>query len=116
MAIQTKGDDYLVSYEQELATVLCTGLLDLRGKEGYADLSLLLDEVVKANHSLTTLDLRKLEFLNSSGITTIGGFLIKMRDGGNKALRVLCSDRFTWQSRSMQGLKRLLPEMSIEFE
>jgi hypothetical protein len=110
------GEGYTINYEPEQAAILCTGILDLRGKEGYLEVSKLLEEVVGDGKPSITLDLRGLEFLNSSGITTLGGFIIKLRDKGGSSLRVLCSNQYTWQSRSMQGLQRLLPGMTIEFD
>ena len=116
MMMEVRGDSYLVCYDPERAAVVCEGVLDLRGKEGYGEISQLLELGVDAGDALVTLDLKNLEFLNSSGITTLGGFIIKLRDRQVGQLRVLCSNRYTWQSRSMRGLQKLMPAMALEFE
>jgi hypothetical protein len=113
--MEVRGTGFLVSHDPERAQVVCAGVLDLRGKAGYADIIHLLDQAVAAPGPLVTLDLQDLEFLNSSGITTLGGFIIKLRDRGEAKLKVLCSTRYTWQSRSMRGLQKLMPEMELAF-
>ncbi|MEZ4529185.1 MAG: hypothetical protein R2941_25005 [Desulfobacterales bacterium] len=63
------------------------------------------------------LDVRELEFLNSSGITTIGGVVIRLRKKGGIQLLIQCSDKHSWQSRSMTGLQKLMPDsLEITFE
>jgi hypothetical protein len=113
--MEVRGTGFLVSHDPEKAYVVCSGVLDLRGKAGYGDIMHLLDQAVAVPDPLITLDLRDLEFLNSSGITTLGGFIIKLRDRGTGQLKVLCSNRYTWQSRSMRGLQKLMPEMELAF-
>ena len=114
--MEVRGTDFLVSYAPERATVVCAGVLDLRGKAGYGEIMELLEQAVAAGSPTTTLDLQDLEFLNSSGITTLGGFIIKLRDQGVGGLKILCSDKHTWQSRSMRGLQKLMPDMELDFQ
>lgn len=84
--MQIKGEKYHVGYNPETSTIFCEGMLNLRGKDGYKDIANLFDQVVKQNHSAKiTVDVRELEFLNSSGITTLGGFIIKLRKKGGYA-------------------------------
>ncbi len=113
--MEVRGEGYIVSYDSGSATISCSGMLDLRGKEGYGEILQLFEKVVEENPEGVVLDLRELEFLNSSGITTIGGFIIKLRNKGGSKLQILCANKFTWQFRSMQGLQKLMPGMSLEF-
>jgi len=114
--MKISGEGFLVQYDPEQGLVICSGLLDLRGKEGYGPVSRLLDQAVEDVHPQLTLDLTGLEFLNSSGITTLGGFIIKLRNRGISALRIRCSSDYTWQPRSMRGLQKLMPDMALEFD
>jgi anti-anti-sigma factor len=113
--MEVRGAGYLVCYDPERATVICEGILDLRGKAGYGEIMELLEQAVAADSPLVTLDLKDLEFLNSSGITTLGGFIIKLRDREVGRLRIQCSNKYTWQSRSMRGLQKLMPTMQLDF-
>ncbi len=116
--MQTEGENYSVRYERDKVMVKCVGCLDLRGKEGYGPIAELFGKVIEQHSAPSTLilDLRDLEFLNSSGITTIGGFIIKIRNKGGVGLRILCADRHTWQGRSMRGLQKLMEGVEIVFE
>lgn len=114
-----QGDNHRVSYDPTTATVTCSGFLDLRGKEGYKEIVKLLDTVAEQSPSAEKiiLDIRDLEFLNSSGITTLGGFVIKLRNKGGIRLMIKCSNKHSWQSRSMKGLEKLMSEgMELVFE
>lgn len=113
------GERYDVHYDPATARVSCSGILDLRGKQSYKDIAELLDNAVNQEPppEIMTLDVRKLEFLNSSGITTLGGFVIKLRNKGGIRLIIRCSDKISWQERSMKGLTRLMPEgLEVSFE
>ncbi|MGE0087350.1 MAG: STAS domain-containing protein [Desulfococcaceae bacterium] len=117
--MQVQGDKYSITYQSETETVRCAGFLDLRGKDGYKDIADLLDKVAARSPSpeKIILDVKDLEFLNSSGITTIGGFVIKLRKKEGIRLLIQCANKHSWQSRSMTGLQTLMPgSLEITFE
>ncbi len=112
-------DKHSVTYNPDTATITCSGFLDLRGKDGYKNIAGLLNMVVGQTPMPETiiLDIRELEFLNSSGITTLGGFMIKMRNKGDVRLVVKCSEEHSWQAKSIKGLSKLMPgNMEIYYE
>jgi hypothetical protein len=59
------------------------------------------------------LDLRELEFLNSSGITMLSRFVIQARDRTGIDLQVVASEAVPWHARSLKNLQRLMPSLSI---
>ncbi len=114
--MEISGEKYRVRYDEENSTVFCQGTLDLRGKEGYQEMADILALTVNSESPLITLDIRELEFLNSSGITTLGGFIIKIRKKGVSRLKIMGAKKHSWQARSVKGLQKLLPAMEQEFE
>ncbi len=115
--MEVTGEKYNVSYDAITATIICEGIMDLRGKEGYHSVSKLFEDAIAKEPETVTLDIRKLEFLNSSGITTLGaGLVIKLRNKGASGLVIHCSRKYTWQERSMKGLKRLMPALEMKFD
>lgn len=115
--MEVVGKKYSVRFDTQTATISCTGILDVRGKEGYQPIVDLFDAVVDLQPELITLDVRQLEFLNSSGITAIGsGLVIKVRNKGFSRLAIRCSDKFPWQKRSMKGISKLMPGIELRFE
>ncbi|OQX21837.1 MAG: hypothetical protein BWK80_32110 [Desulfobacteraceae bacterium IS3] len=117
--MEVQGNKFRIAYSVESATVTCAGMLDMRGKEGYKETIELFDKVVAQTDSgkNITLNVKELEFLNSSGITAIGCFIIKLRDKGGIRLLIRCSNNYSWQARSMTGLEKLMPGgLEIIFE
>lgn len=114
--IEIKDTDYSVQYDPTTQTVAFRGELQLSGMDDYTPIITLLDDVVEQEPSVLTLDVRELEFLNSSGINMLLRLVIKVRDRTNMQLIVLGANRVPWQSRSLQTLKRLMPRLDLKLE
>ena len=60
------------------------------------------------------LDVRELQFLNSSGINTLSKFILRVRNHKVSQVVVKGSARFPWQEKSLVNLQRLLPALKLE--
>ncbi len=108
---------FSVRYDASTATIICKGIMDLRDIEGYKPVANLFSAVIDQEPQVITLDVTELEFLNSSGITTIGsGLVIKMRNKGRSKLVIQCNREFPWQERSMKGISRLMHGIELKFD
>ena len=81
--MEIKTDDYRICYDPETLTVSCQGSLRLSGMAEYAPIAELLDDIASQEQSPVVLDLQGLEFLNSSGISMLSKFVIKVRHKKN---------------------------------
>lgn len=107
------GESFEVRLEESSSTVYFKGALRLNGTDDYAPiLNLLKAALVEASPSIV-LDLRELDFLNSSGITMFSRFVIEARDRAGIDLHVLASGDIPWHVRSLKNLQRLMPSLSI---
>src|SRR5262249_26629122 len=97
---------------QEDHTVVFKGALRLTGVEDYAPILELLKGTLNGSGAVV-LDLRELNFLNSSGITMFSRFVIAARDHEGVNLLFLASESIPWQARSLKNLQRLMPAVSI---
>ena len=113
--LEVKDSDYCVRYHPETKTVTFQGELQLSGMNEYAPIMALLDEVVNQEPPVLTLDLRRLEFLNSSGVNVLLSLVIKVRDRQTMQLIVEGSENIFWQSRSLNNIKRLMPTAQLNF-
>ncbi len=113
--MEIKTDDYRIWYEPGSATVHFQGLLRLDGMEKYQSIMDVLLNVIDQLSALT-IDLRELEFLNSSGISMLSMFVVKVRDRGDVQLTFKGSDQVLWQTKSLKNLQRLMPGLVLEFE
>ncbi|HEY9667034.1 MAG TPA: hypothetical protein V6C91_09525 [Coleofasciculaceae cyanobacterium] len=115
-AMEIKSKDYSVYYDSVSEAVICQGSLRLNGVDEYAPIVQLLNDIADQEPPKITLNLRKLEFLNSSGINVISKFVIKVRQKGNIPMLVLGSKDIPWQSKSLKNLQRLMPKLELELE
>jgi hypothetical protein len=107
------GDSFEVRLEENNSTVSFKGALRLNGTDDYAPILNLLKATLTNPAPPIVLDLRELDFLNSSGITMFSRFVIEARDHEGINLQVLASEAVPWHARSLKNLQRLMPAMSI---
>lgn len=117
MDIQTiEGENYVVRSDSASATAVLEGSLRLSGPEAYSPIDQLLRTLLAQQPELITLDLRKLDFLNSSGINMISKFVISVRRHEDVNMQVLGSSDIPWQGKSLKNLQRLLPQLILTLE
>lgn len=114
--MEIKTDDYSICYDEATATVSCTGSLRLSGMEEYAPILDLLNNAAEQQTEQLSLDLRNLEFLNSSGINVLSKFVISVRQRKTPQINVTGSTKIPWQGKSLKNLQRLLPTLALDFE
>lgn len=112
--MEIKTEEYNIYYEPESKTVFFQGMLRLNGIEEYQPIIDILSQVGEQT-SKFTLDLRQLQFLNSSGISMLSMFAIQMRQKPNVHLTLLGARKIPWQMRSLRNLQRLMPSLQLEF-
>jgi hypothetical protein len=62
-----------------------------------------------------TIDLSKLEYLNSSGITALSRIVLYAREHAKK-LKFICGNTIAWQRKTMNGLMRLWDELQVDWQ
>jgi hypothetical protein len=107
--------DYQVRYDADTHTVLCSGTFRLMGDE-YAAITDILNAAADAKPSSLTLDLRNLQFLNSSGIHTLSKYVICLRNNNITQVTVKGSSAIPWQRKSLGNFARLLPSLRLDLE
>jgi hypothetical protein len=107
------GESFEIRLEEDKSTVSFKGALRLSGTEDYAPILDMLKETLIHPTAPIVLDLRELDFLNSSGITMFSRFVIAARDHAGINVQVLASEAVPWHARSLKNLQRLMPSLSI---
>jgi len=117
--MEIQGPAYSVSYNAGTNTVKYKGTFNIRGNEGYKEISAMLNKIEEqlSPPSEVVFDIRETEYLNSSGITTMGKFVIRLRQKTGVSIIVLCSKQQSWQEYSVNGLQKLMPVgLTVKFE
>jgi hypothetical protein len=114
--MKVTGPGYRVVYDSETVTVTFEGALRLLGGEGYGPVKQLLDDVVAGKAQAVTVDVRRLEFLNSQGIVLVTRFMMDLRDLTTCQITVHGTPRHRWQARWLRNMEKLVPEMWVDLE
>lgn len=109
------GENYRVEYHPDTITINFQGVLRLAGMEEYEAIDDLLSKVAANNPAKMTLNFEELEFLNSSGFSVLSKFAIAMRKQKVTEVIMIGSSDIAWQAKSFKNLKRLLPNLTVEF-
>ena len=111
--MEVKGGTYRVWYDPSEATVSFEGIMRLGGPEEYQPIEKLLERVLESSPGKINLDMRRLTFLNSSGINVLYKFAIATRKQSDVQLVVRASKSQSWQGRSLPSLKRFNPNFEL---
>ncbi|MEI6426856.1 MAG: hypothetical protein WCO45_00500 [Pseudanabaena sp. ELA607] len=114
MSQEIKTSDYTVCSDDNSNTVHFSGELALSNPSEYDPINKLLIALADGAPDTLTLDLRHLEFVNSSGISMLSKFVLGMRKHKDTQVVVLGSNEFSWQSKSLRNLEKLLPGLKLE--
>ncbi|OCR02567.1 hypothetical protein BCD67_13215 [Oscillatoriales cyanobacterium USR001] len=114
--MEIKNKDYCIWYDTSTQTITCQGSFRLSKMEDYTPIVELLNDVALAQPNKITLDLRQLDFLNSSGINILSKFVIKIRQQKNIQIAVKGTQAIIWQEKSLKNLQRLMPSLELQLE
>ena len=109
------GDSQL-HFQPEAQTVVLEGTMRLANMREYDVVAQYLDACRAVCPDNLTMDLRKLLFLNSSGITTLSLFVIQCKRQGQPALQILGSKNTAWQEKSLPNFSKLWTAATVVFE
>ena len=104
--MEIKGINYRVWYDPAEVIIYFEGILRLGGPQEYQPIEDLMDKVLLTEPRRITLDVRALNFLNSSGINVLYKFAIATRKKGDLQLVVRGSKSIPWQGKSLPNLKK----------
>ena len=107
---------YSIRYDTETATLTCQGTLRLIGANAYKSFFELLEEIVELEPPMITVNLQRLKSINSSGITTFAKFVIKVSQKENIEMVIQGSNQTAWQTKSLVNLRRLMPNLKLEWK
>ena len=103
---------YSIKVTKDFSRIALVGILRLQGREDYEKIHHMLRYAADRSGESFEMDLRRLQFLNSSGISTLSLFVIEMREIGKK-LTITGSKSSPWQSKSLANFRRLYDKVVV---
>ena len=114
--MEIKAENYHIIYDSIKEVVEFQGALRLSGTKEYGQIFDFLNEILEQEPEKITLNLQKLKFLNSSGISMLSKFVINVRKKKNIQILVMGASDNPWQSKSLKNLQRLMPSLVLEIQ
>ena len=105
--------EYSVALEPVERRVRFEGQLRLRSPRDYEPILALLRAAHARGGPTLTLDFRNLEMLNSSGIGTLGLFLVEVRKAKQTRVTILGSAAKPWQARTLATLRKIWDQVEL---
>lgn len=96
-------------------TVVLSGTLRLASVGHYDELLAPVRAALETGPEQYTIDLRKVQFINSSGISTLSRLVLIARDFETRLLLRGRAD-VRWQARTLASFTRLSPKVAVELD
>jgi hypothetical protein len=106
------GESKLIFKETE-ALLIMEGSMRLANLMEYDKVSVFLMSCAQKSPDKLTIDMRKLTFLNSSGITTLSMCILNIKKKQAPSLVFLGSSEFAWQEKSLKNFTKLWTEAVV---
>ena len=103
---------YAVRVTKDFSRISLMGILRLQGRQDYEKIHRMLRYAADRSGESLEMDLRQLQVLNSSGISTLSLFIIEMREMGKK-VTITGSKGSAWQSKSLANFRRLYDKVVV---
>ena len=114
--MKVEAEEYSIRFDEAGAKVVFHGAMRLRGPREYDDMKGLLRHALSFGFATLELDFSGLKFLNSSGLGTIGQFIVDARRAGTSRILLRGSHSHSWQARSLGTLHRIWGDVELKID
>ncbi|MCC5813633.1 MAG: hypothetical protein JJT78_02675 [Leptospira sp.] len=113
--MEVKTEEYSAYYDPAEKKVVMTGSMRLQNLASYEEIKKVLKTGIENTNDQMTVDIQNLNFMNSSGITTLSLFLIECRNKKYTPVRILGSAKVSWQIKTVLNFKKLWVDLVLDF-
>ncbi|MEM7031051.1 MAG: hypothetical protein AAF629_15905 [Chloroflexota bacterium] len=106
-------EDYQIKYNTEAHTIACAGKLRLMP----SDYVLIMSMLMAASNEQTkkiTLDIQKLDSVNTPGISLFIKFIRDAVEGNSQQVIVRGNRHTNWHTKTFNRLSKVIPNLSLE--
>jgi hypothetical protein len=106
------GDAHM-KFDADSKTIFFGGSMRLANMKEYDKVSDFMKQHSEGISDRLQLDFKELQFLNSSGITTLSMFILGLKKKASMNLTIVGSEEVSWQQKSLSNFKKLWPEIEL---
>lgn len=112
--MEIKNLKYSIEYDNQTETIYLNGKLRfIQTDSEFYEIADLFRRIIEEEPPQVIVNLERLEFLNSLGISMISKFVIKIRNKKSIHVIVKASNTISWQRKSLVNLQRIMPSLEI---
>lgn len=109
-------DNFEMLFDESENTIYFKGVLRSNEFEQFDKIKNFILDIYGLEISELVMNFGDLEFMNSSGISTLCRVIIDAKESGvNKPIRILGKKDILWQVKSFENLKKIWDLISLEF-
>lgn len=112
--MKIESESYRIWFDREGSRVVFEGALRLSGSTDYKPIHQFLLDVHELDIPVLTLDFKELEFLNSSGISTLCRFVFDAKKRDSTPIRIIGTKDVLWQTKSFSNLQKLWDKIELD--
>ena len=109
-------DDYQIKLDKETSTAVLEGALRLQSPNAYdipfSEITNFISQLPKQTRFI--LNIKNLEFLNSSGVTSLAKLVLLCRSN-DIDLHIECNEDIPWQEKTIASFNKLYERVSLTF-
>lgn len=109
-----QAGDAKVTFDKDKQLITFEGSMRLANMKEYDQVADFLREQTNGLNGSLMLDFNNLQFLNSSGITTLSLFILNCKKRHDLKLHVKGSKDIAWQQKSLANFKKLWSDIQLE--
>jgi len=109
-------DFFKIIYDEGKETIFFEGALRLNDFSRFDKIKQFMLDVYILDGNELVIDFKKLDFLNSAGISTLCNFIFAIKDQNKKNVKIVGNKDILWQKKSFENLKIIWDRINIVFE
>lgn len=112
--LKLEGDIYLIWYKDDDHIIHFEGSLRLWDPGEYSRIKQYMLDIYELDIEKLSIDLTKLEFLNSSGISMLCKFIFETKKTNRIPITIVGRNDILWQKKSLHNLKKLWDKIELK--
>lgn len=113
--MEIEGDGYRIWYEETTSTLFFAGRILLIADAEREPITTALENLLELNPSSMRWDVTKLQLISSAGLNVLYKFILSVRGRDAMHMQVIGNEAFVWQQTALPNMKKLMPELKLEF-